>query len=1670
MSDPNRIRRRKRPRPLDVAIVGMACRFPGAPDLFAYWRNILGGKSSISDAPTDRWDADLFCDPTSAANDRIAGRKGGYLDEPILIDPAANGVMPHAVDGGEPEQHLVLDTARAALADAGLAGGVPEGRRVEVVIGRGNYFNRGNLTRLQHGRIAAQTVAVARALRPDLSEAELDALKADLKAGLPPFDAATIPGQLTNATAGRVANRLDLRGASFVVDAASASSLVALDLAARALAEGRADLAIAGGVYVQSDVDFPLVFSRLGALSRSGVPRPFGCLADGMVPGEGVGIVVLKRLADAERDGDRVYAVVKGVGLSSDGRGLGLGTPSARGHALAMRRAYRQSGFDPASVGLIEGHGLGVPAADRAELRAIRAVFPASTDRVLGAVSSMIGHAMPASGIAGLIKAALSLHQRALPPTLGVDEPHSLLAIDDRPCSPIAAARPWVHGDPNSPRRAGVNAFGFAGINAHAVLEEHASSASGPGCLTRWESEAILLSAADRPGLVRSIRRLSEAIAARPDVGLKDLAYTLNSSTATGPARLGLVVSSTSDLADRLRSLLPVLSAADCRPIRDGRGTYFRDDAAEAPPLAVIFPGEGSQFPGMLGDLALNFPSVMALLDTSDRLARDAGAYDLPSRLLYGAEADGKGLWSIGPAVNVVLSAQWALYGLLGQLGIRVDAVVGHSSGEFLALAAAGSIRVDREFEDSLGQLGAMFERMETSGAIPEARLLAVAAGRDRLEALASGLGVSIAIDNCPHQVVVAGASGPMDTFAARLVDASILFEPLPFARGYHTAAFLPAVEPLRQLLDGLEVGTPAIPIYSCASAAPMPPDPVGVRQLAVDQWSRQVRFRETIGRMHADGYRTFVDVGPRGHLASFAEDTLRVVGANALAMGLPRRSGTTQLNHLVASLFSLGHAPDTETLYARRRPTRIDLDAPMPISPATHALRLGFPEMRVSAEMASVLRSRLEARPLTVTAPTSNGTKAHSRVNSQPDREADEGATNESVAQSRNRASNGEIQPASPHFTPTRHLASVHAHASNGTNGATDLGVLSASPDASDQGSTEHDPDPADDSVMLEHLRTMDLFLDTQREIMAAYLVGPIADAEPLALPGPWAGEVRSLIAREEVVTLYVLEAAGDPVAEHHTLGGRRVSAVELGRRGLPVLPFAVMAEMLAQVASILKPGEALAALRDVQAHRWIRYEDEPVALEIEARRDADRPDEVRVAIYNRGPANAMRDRETPVVEGVAAFASWRAESPQAGPFALTETRPSTFDADRLYGEQWLFHGPALQAVTRVGDTSAEGIEGSLRILPRGPLLRDADDAGGLHTDPIILDNFTHLLGCWGLDRLDSGDVVFPLRMGELTLFGAAPADGTEVDCRIRVCDLEHHRVGADAEIVRPDGTIWMRIQGWDDWRFHWPARYRDVFRRPDVELLGEELGIGVAPARARAVWLQPPADMGRPVWRDVLEQTQLSTAERPEIARGPDPRRTLRLWGRIAAKDAARRLELERGEGPTFPADLEIKADLRGKPVLRSLLHPGRDDLPAVSIAHAEGVAVAIASVGPGDRPGIDVEPIVARTAGFEEIAFTASERSLLDRAAAGGSRDEWIARFWCAKEAAAKASGLGMVNGPRTAEVVEPGQDADDLWVMLHAEEGGDIGPGTIRISTSRRGDYAWAWTLGERSLSR
>ncbi|MGH3380662.1 MAG: polyketide synthase, partial [Actinoallomurus sp.] len=452
----------------DVAIVGIGAVFPGAGDAPAFWGNIRAGVDAVTEVPSHRWDQSVYYAPgETGAADRFYCRRGGFVDELADFDPTRFGIMPAAVDGTEPDQLLALRAAAEAIADAGGDDGLPDRSRVGVIIGRGGYLTPGVARLDQRVHTAHQLTAVLRDLVPTLGEDRLDTVREAFQKTLGPEESI---GLVPNFAASRVANRFDLRGPAYTVDAACASSLLAVDHAVRDLTSGRCDAVLAGGVHHCHHTTLWSVFTQLRALSLTEKIKPFDAHADGTLLSEGTGIVLLKRLSDALAAGDRVYAVIRGVGVASDGRATSMMNPLSDGQVTAVEQAWRDAGVDPAadhSVGLIEAHGTATPAGDTVELETLRRVFGSGGSPIgLGTVKSMIGHTMPAAGVAGLIKAALALHHETLPPTLHVEEPHPALAGSR--FAPVAEAAPWER-PPGAPRRAAVNAFGFGGINAHVV-------------------------------------------------------------------------------------------------------------------------------------------------------------------------------------------------------------------------------------------------------------------------------------------------------------------------------------------------------------------------------------------------------------------------------------------------------------------------------------------------------------------------------------------------------------------------------------------------------------------------------------------------------------------------------------------------------------------------------------------------------------------------------------------------------------------------------------------------------------------------------------------------------------------------------------------------------------------------------------------------------------------------------------------------------------------------------------------------------------------------------------------------------------------------------------------------------------------------------------------------
>ena len=469
--------------PDDIAIIGMAGTFAGAPDVLTYWSNILAKVEAIREAPPN-WlgDPDIFDPACTPDANRIYTKLGGFLGALAGFDPRPFGQMPVALSGSEPDQFLAMRAAAEALADAGYADKDYDRKRTGIILGHGIHPHRANVNGMQHCLALGQMMGLLRAVYPGLAESDAADIEAMLRSKLPAFNVDTLPGLVPNMMTGRIANRLDLMGPNFLVDGACASSTLAVDAAITELRRGRADMMLAGGINTSTSVLVQIVFCKIGALSRTGRVRPFDAAGDGTLLGEGQGVVVLKRLEDALAAGDRVYAVIKGIGTASDGRAMGLMAPRFEGEQLAIQRAYEACGLDPRTIGLVEAHATGIPLGDETEIRALTSVFGAraggAPQVAIGSVKSMIGHAIPAAGMASLIKMSMALSEKVLPPTLA-DEANPALGFERTPFFLNVDTLPWVHRA-DTPRRAALDAMGFGGINTHMILEEAPGSGADP--------------------------------------------------------------------------------------------------------------------------------------------------------------------------------------------------------------------------------------------------------------------------------------------------------------------------------------------------------------------------------------------------------------------------------------------------------------------------------------------------------------------------------------------------------------------------------------------------------------------------------------------------------------------------------------------------------------------------------------------------------------------------------------------------------------------------------------------------------------------------------------------------------------------------------------------------------------------------------------------------------------------------------------------------------------------------------------------------------------------------------------------------------------------------------------------------------------------------------------
>lgn len=1582
----------------DIAVVGMACLFPGAPDLDAYWQNIIGKVDAVSEPPPESWSAEQFYDPHSDRSDRVYCKRGGYISPLTTFDPLTHGIMPRTVEGGEPDQWLALQIARAALDDAGYGEAIPERERSAVIIGKGAYLNRGNLSAAQHGRVIDQTLNILQALHPEYTAADLETIRATLRAKLPPFNADTAAGLIPNITAGRIANRLNLMGPSYTVDGACASSLLAVEMAAQYLHHGQCDLALVGGVHVVTPVPVLMLFSQLNALSRSEEIRPFDEQADGTLLGEGIGMVVLQRLADARRDGRRVYAVIKGVGTASDGTGLSVMAPRLEGEVLALQRAYQQAGLEPRSLGLIEAHGTGTPVGDRTELEALRTVF--GPDRAgqkpiaLGSVKSMISHTMPAAGMAGIIKTALALYHKVLPPTLKVNQPIPALAAADSLFYLNTETRPWVHAA-DHPRRAGVNAFGFGGINAHVILEAVPQGTPYRSRGQHWDSELFLLHAPSRADLLRRLQQVQNALAA-PDLRLADLAYTLNTAPADAFC-LAIIAADADDLQTKLSRAEKRLQDPARTRIKDGRGIYYFEPNAEPPgQLAFMFPGEGSQYVNMLADLYPHFPEVQDAFDSIDRIFVRQGRNYRPSDFIFpppsfdaAARAAGETrLRQMQGAVEAVLTANLALSRLLGNLGLQPDVLVGHSTGEYSALLAAGVIDLADEAQISRfsAELNRIYAAAPNGSEAPSTHLFAVAGAGDTLVEVLDSLEADVypAMINCPHQTVLVCPAAAAADLTAALQRSGLIFEALPFDRPYHTPLFAAYAAGLEAFLQRWISHLPDKPLYSCTSAQAMPADLATLQQLAYRHWLAPVEFARTVQQMHADGVRTFIEVGAGGNLTAFVDDILRSRPHLAVAANLKSRSGLSQLQHLLGLLAAQHRSLNLAHLYRHRSVQQLDWlfdGAPAPPAPAEHPrlkLATGWPLLELSADEAAALRPATPAppaRPAEVAMP--------------------------SVA-------NGHSLPPSP-STP-------------------------ASP-------------PAASTVMQAHFATMKQFLDLQTEVMETYLGGraatatasgtgtpPAEPAEPAskAVPAPVpetpeetgspavaspetpsepadiATVLRQLISERTGYPPEMLDLDLDLEADLGIDSIKRVEIVGLLRQRISDIP-ADLGEALSQTKTLRgvlaqlarhngqpdpvasdagrpdpahlpfidtilehQPGLALVARsHSAAASPWLQdhalggpiSQTEPdlrglalmpftMSLELMAEAASllapgqvlfevrqmqahrwlmlDQPGlvlEIRARVEGAAIKTELLrvdkagEPNQSLAEAHMHFAATYPAPPLPEPLSL----PSGADVwppARIYREV-LFHGPTFQGIRRV---NALGDTGAAAVLTANPV--EADTLAR----PILLDQPGQVLAVWAAATVSEGRTIFPYRLDRLRFYGPPPEMSVAaLSCAVRVSCIDEAGLAADMQIRDAEGQAWAEFVGWHDRRFYLPPDFQRFLLQPQAVFLGRRVDDQPDLVYQLDRHSFPPDFFHSHggIWQAVLAQLVLSPAERAAWQSVPATERLHWLFTRLAIKDAARLALLERGSASPFPADLMVL-----EPEPKQWQVQGTDDLPAARI----------------------------------------------------------------------------------------------------------------------------------------
>lgn len=926
-----------RPATDDIAVVGMACMFPQADNLRQYWVNIVQGVDCIEEVPADRWNVNDYFSPDRMARDKVYSKWGGFLGK-MKFDPMRWRIPPASLKSIEPLQLLSLEIAWRAMIDAGYdRREFPKEKAGVIFACAGSHELGGDYcfrTMMRHYLPRVEGVS-------DEARAEI---YSSLEDQLAEWTEDSFPGFLLNVVAGRIAREFDFNGTNFVVDAACAASMAAVQTAVDQLRTGNADMMLVGGADATNNPFCFMSFAKTHALSAQGRSRPFDESADGIALGEGIGVMILKRLRDAERDGDKIYAVIKGVGSSSDGKNRSLTAPHPPGQIRAVERAYADAGVSPASVALFEAHGTGTVVGDAAELTTLTEVVRAQTGQTqiaaVGSVKSMIGHTKTMAGLASLIKIVLALKHRTLPPTIGVENPTDRVDFRHSPLYVNSQTRPWLEEFGQSPRRAGVSSFGFGGTNFHVVLEEYCGDFqnSAEVDLLPRSVELFVWRRSSREEIVRQLGVLEERLAALPQVELAQLAVSVAHEEelarrhgAEATYRLAIVADSVEDLRKKLGKTAQSIVTRD--QWIDPTGVYYSQAApVQQSQICFLYPGQGSQTVNMLSDLVVQNRWSYGLFAHANELLAEQVPHPL-TRYIYPAPAftdedrdrqsrELRDTRIAQPALGLV---ELFATDLLQRYGIRPGMAAGHSYGEHVALHVAGCFG-----RDDLLWLSAMRGHVCAEAArTSPGGMAAVQADAKTTESalLECELPICLANHNSPDQTVIAGTDAAIDAAVKLLTEKGLRAKRIAVSAAFHSPLLHRSAEQMAVHFGKVKFAKPAIPAYSNTIGAQHGDDPAAIRKLLVRHFDEPVLWEQQVRQMHKDGARVFLEVGPGKVLSDLVRRILDDPVVTTIPLEARGRRGDAQLAHLLAQTAALGLPVEIGPWFENRGLGRLTVD-----------------------------------------------------------------------------------------------------------------------------------------------------------------------------------------------------------------------------------------------------------------------------------------------------------------------------------------------------------------------------------------------------------------------------------------------------------------------------------------------------------------------------------------------------------------------------------------------------------------------------------------------------------------------------------------------------------------------------------------------------------------------